>query len=200
MPESHDRYFVIPVAPSTDMAHEICKQATDRSRQGMHLIEACGNENRQPALIFERGEYRDIEYLVEVIPSAKNQDDLTTMTRVLNKFNSLGWKLITVLDRPLARPVVKAAAAAQPAAGCSPSQIAHTYWLEYLHEPERRSLSDMKYDALRNTEVNDTLSLEALQSVIGGMDFAGLPRGINSVCWEAGMVEGKASLPRAQIT
>ncbi|MBY0546473.1 MAG: hypothetical protein K2W95_04235 [Candidatus Obscuribacterales bacterium] len=98
-------YIVEALSHSSDVTDQICREASLRGLEGLHLVEACTDENRAPALIYEKGVPEESEFAVEIIPVLRNQDDLSSMKRTLNKSNSAGWRLITVLDQPLSRPL-----------------------------------------------------------------------------------------------
>lgn len=80
----------------------------ERAKNGWRVVEASGDENLQPALIFEEdvtGECRQYEYEVLEVPNVEGQDQISELREKLMELNNEGWLVLTVLDSIITRPI-----------------------------------------------------------------------------------------------
>jgi hypothetical protein len=77
----------------------------EQAKQGWRIVEASGDENLKPSLIFEKSEGPIGEILVEEIPKVKGSTDVVEVYKKLEQHNEEGWLPLTVLDSIFTQPI-----------------------------------------------------------------------------------------------
>jgi len=77
----------------------------EQAKQGWRIVEASGDENLHPSLIFEKSAQPVGELLVEEIPKSKGSTDVIEVYKKLEQHNAEGWLPLTVLDSIFSQPI-----------------------------------------------------------------------------------------------
>lgn len=77
----------------------------EHAKLGWILVEASGDENLMPSLIFEKSANAANEMLVEQIVKKEGEDELMQVQEQLNQWNNAGWLPLTVLDSIFTHPI-----------------------------------------------------------------------------------------------
>lgn len=79
----------------------------EHAKQGWKVVEAAGDENLVPSLIFEKcADAVSLEIRVEALPKpAQGDTDLHEVHQKLNDMNQEGWLTLTVLDSIFTHPI-----------------------------------------------------------------------------------------------
>jgi hypothetical protein len=78
----------------------------DQAKQGWRIVEASGDENLKPSLIFEKSAQPIGEIRVEEIAKVKGSTDVIQVYEKLEQYNTEGWLPLTVLDSIFTQPIV----------------------------------------------------------------------------------------------
>lgn len=86
--------------------HALERILTVEADRGWEIVEACGDETRQPQLIFtKRTDTATAQYRVVEVPGVIGSTEVQDVNEMLDSMNADGWLPLTVLDAPLARPI-----------------------------------------------------------------------------------------------
>jgi hypothetical protein len=92
--------------PGESDLDSIRRLVLEQAKQGWRIVEASGDENLKPSLIFEKASGPLGEIRVEEIAKVKGSTDVVQVYNKVDEYNAEGWLPLTVLDSIFTQPIV----------------------------------------------------------------------------------------------